>query len=156
MKRTLAKLGPLFVGTFGLAVLISVTPFAAPNPPQASPQHLQLQEMSWRFDRAGMFNTLLGRMDALIEQDKAELQIGTMAGIDLQTAVDARANLALAAKRDAEAVPARPSDDEVLALKARFDKALIEVDHAMIRFSVGVATNRTVASAIESAASVLR
>lgn len=147
-----------WVGIFCLALLAPGTPFAAPNQakaasPVATPA---FGERSWRLDRANMFSALLGRMDELGDDARLMVQIGTLAGIDVQPVVEGRANLELSAKSDARMPPPRPSDVAVLALKARFNEALIEVDHQMLRFSVGTATTGAVTAAIISAASILR
>jgi hypothetical protein len=104
-----------------------------------------------------MFAALTGRMDALEESVRLWVHIGTAAGFELQPITEAREGLGLAAKADANALPARPrSDADVLALKARFNEALIAVDHTMARLEVGVATTNDVISAIKTAASILK
>jgi hypothetical protein len=157
MKSTSARHGRFLVGIICSTLLVPVAPFAAPNPPQVVGPAAAFAERSWRLDRVSMFNQLIGRMDGLIDYAKKTIQIGTTAGSDLQPIVEARTNLELAAKNDASAPPSRPtSDAAVLALKARFNEALIEVDHQMLRLSVGTVPTSNVTSAIISASSMLR
>jgi hypothetical protein len=157
MKATNARHGRILAGIICSTLLLPVAPFAAPNPPQVVGPAAAFAERSWRLDRVSMFNQLLGRMDGLIDHAKKTIQIGTMAGSDLPPILEARTNLELSAKNDASAPPSRPtSDAAVLALKARFNEALIEVDHQVLWLSVGTAPASKVTAAIMSASSILR
>jgi hypothetical protein len=142
---------------FCLAVLVPIAPLAAPKQIIRATHFSKLSEKSWSLDRASMFTALTGRMDTFGEYVLACVKIGTAAGIELQPIAEARESLGLAAKADANALPARPqSDADVLALKARFSEALIAVDHAMARHEIGIATTNDVLSAIKTAASILK
>jgi hypothetical protein len=156
MKQTCALVVRQLTVYSTLALLCSVTSFAAPAQQTPAVSRVSLTERSWRLDRAGMFGALVGRSHELVDSVEAMYQIGTMAGIDLRPAADAAASLENDAKIDANSPPARPSDADVLALKTRFDEALIKIDRAMTRFDVGLESPGSVTSTIMSAAAILR
>ena len=154
MERVNTRLSGFVAMSICLVLFVSATP-ATPRAAQQL-RRSPFTEAAWRLDRANMFSALAGRANELSDQVKLQIQIGTLAGFELSAVENTQANLQQRAKEDARAVPPRPSDDEVLALKERFNKALIDLDHEMVRFDVGRATTVTVTAAIISAASILR
>ena len=110
---------------------------------------------TWQAEKLTMFKQLVERAQQHLASAKIQVQIGTMAGIDLR---EFEATLARVQKAF-DQLPSTPdsliSETEATQVKTSFNEALMRLEKEEARFNVGVSTSAALSQATLAALAVL-